>query len=119
MDIEIGAIGRFSITGGTYLYIGSAKNGISARLARHIRLATLKTGKIHWHIDYLLARPEIFLTDAVPLPGRNECDISQILASRPDFSVPVANFGTSDCRKKCPAHLYKMSDPSADIFEIL
>lgn len=52
--IEAGRLGRFRLEAGTYVYVGSAKRALQARVARHCRLATTKQGKRHWHIDGLL-----------------------------------------------------------------
>ena len=52
--LTIGALGKNELGPGRYLYVGSARRGIGARVARHRRLADTKIGKAHWHIDALL-----------------------------------------------------------------
>jgi Uri superfamily endonuclease len=54
-EIDVGSLGSILFPRGSYLYIGSAINGIEGRVTRHLR----KTKKIHWHIDYLLKKAEI------------------------------------------------------------
>jgi len=46
----VGKLGILNFSEGGYIYIGSALNGLSNRLARHLR----KKKKLYWHIDYLL-----------------------------------------------------------------
>lgn len=94
--IEIGQLGLFSFPEGIYVYTGSARSGLRARLLRHV--STDKTN--HWHIDYLLENSEIgriYVTD------RRECEIGQALLDCESSSVVVETFGSSDCR--CRSHL--------------
>ena len=108
IDLRIGALGEFRLPAGYYLYVGSARRNLVARLARHRKLAQTKQGKVHWHIDYLLTRPEISLNLAEPFTGAKECPLSWALSKRHDISVPIAGFGASDCKAGCPAHLYRV-----------
>ena len=114
----IGALGRYSFNPGNYAYIGSAKRGIASRIARHIRLASEKSGKTHWHIDYLLIRPEVLLSAALPYPGQAECELARFIADHPASSTPVPRFGASDCRNHCPAHFFKIDESGAIISEL-
>ena len=50
LEIPVGKLGNISFQKGHYVYVGSALNGLDARIKRHLR----KHKKIHWHIDYLL-----------------------------------------------------------------
>ncbi len=113
----IGKLGYLFLPKAFYAYVGSAMNGLEARLARHLR----KEKGLHWHIDYLLKEAEI--ADIIlcfgepfafchsegakrpknPVQGklRMECFLAQALAK--EFqSIP--GFGLSDC--KCQSHLY-------------
>jgi len=114
---EIGALGRYLFDSGRYIYIGSAKRGIASRLARHIRLATEKSGKTHWHIDYLLVKKEVTLLEVVPFPDEDECTITQHFAANPNVSTPVPGFGASDCKNKCPAHFFRIDESGTEISE--
>ena len=89
---------------GWHLYAGSAKGpgGMAARVGRHLR----KDKPQRWHIDALtLAADALY---ALPFPAEahemSECTIIARLLQSGAFSVPVAGFGSSDCRT-CPAHL--------------
>ena len=98
----IGKLGRITFAAGFYAYVGSALNGLEARLYRHLR----EDKKRHWHIDYLL-HSETSITEIIVSPGveKTECLLSQALASR---LTHVPGFGCSDCR--CDSHLYFCPD---------
>lgn len=96
-NILIGKLGYLFFPKAFYAYVGSAMNGLEARLARHLR----KEKKLHWHIDYLLKEAEIADIILCFAQQRTECFLAQTLAK--EFqSIP--GFGSSDC--KCKSHLY-------------
>ena len=97
--IEIGALGTFQFPRGYYLYIGSALNGLAARIARHLRPRKKK----FWHIDYFLARATVieFWTHAGDEDF--ECLWAQGALGLPKTGVIAPRFGASDCR--CATHL--------------
>ena len=95
--LRIGRLGTFDFGTGVYLYVGSALGGLRARIARHMR-----GGRMHWHIDYLMAHadlPEVWVFES---PKRLECRISETLSRR--LPRPIRGFGASDCR--CSSHLF-------------
>lgn len=96
VTVAVGRLGVFVFAAGRYLYTGSAKRNLEARLARH--LAAAKT--LHWHIDYLLAAPGVRIV-GVRRSRRPECLLNQ--AGR--GGIPVPGFGASDCRAGCGSHL--------------
>jgi sugar fermentation stimulation protein A len=104
--ISVGSLGMVSLPDGLYAYVGSARRGISGRIARHRRLAELKAGRPHWHIDYLLANPFTQLAGEVPFPYAVECAVSRRIALIRGVRTPVPGFGSTDCRSGCRAHLY-------------
>ena len=112
LKLTVGSLKSIFLPPGRYAYIGSARAGIAARILRHKRLAEEKTGKIHWHIDYLLAHPQIQWAGETALAGENECDVSQRFASRKGVTAPVPKFGSTDCRRRCEAHLYRLGSVS-------
>jgi Uri superfamily endonuclease len=107
--LRVGALGEVRMPSGVYVYVGSARRSLAARVERHRRLAELKEGKIHWHIDYLLVRREVKLLSIESFPRKDECDLSGKLARRMGTTVPMRGFGSSDCRAGCAAHLYLCS----------
>jgi Uri superfamily endonuclease len=104
--LAVGSLGMVSIPSGHYAYVGSARQGVAARVARHRRLAELKSGKIHWHIDYLLTNPHVRWDGEIVGDDAVECTISRRIASIPGVRALIPGFGASDCRAGCAAHLY-------------
>ena len=96
-DIFTGRLGYVSFPQASYAYVGSAMNGLRARLVRHLR----EEKKLHWHIDYFLRETEIEEIILCQAEERVECSLAQALA-REFQSIP--GFGSSDC--KCQSHLY-------------
>ena len=111
--IRIGALGSHRLERGMYVYIGSARNGIGARVERHRRCARLKKGPLRWHIDYLLIHRQVSCVDTFAFPGIDECAVSRIVAGLRGARVPVGRFGSSDCAGGCRAHLYLL--PGGDL----
>ncbi len=94
--LSIGRLGRFRFPAGHYVYTGSARRNLVARVRRH--LAREKT--LRWHIDYLLAARHAHVRD-VSLSREAECRLNQRLPGE----IPVPGFGASDCRAGCRSHL--------------
>lgn len=99
--IRIGRLGTLNFRPGFYAYVGSALNGLEARVARH--LGSRK--RLFWHIDYLLEEAEIEEVFRIESGERLECAISKALSERMES---VAGFGSSDCR--CRSHLFYSGD---------
>ena len=93
----MGKLGNVSFPRATYAYVGSAMNGLRARLARHLR----REKKLHWHIDYLLKEAKVKEIIICQGEEKVECSLAQALAG--EFQS-VLGFGSSDC--KCRSHLY-------------
>ncbi|HAA83930.1 MULTISPECIES: DNA/RNA nuclease SfsA [Thermodesulfobacterium] len=91
----------FFIKPGFYIYVGSAMQGLAARIKRHLR----KNKKFHWHIDYLLT----YAHSIVPIPIRSsekiECALASDVGKLSEGFVP--GFGATDC--KCFSHLFYFS----------
>jgi len=96
LDIEVGRLGVCRFPAGVYVYTGSAKRNLEARIARHCR----KDKTLRWHIDYLLAEDGVELV-CVGRSTRTECGLNRGTGG----SVIVPGFGASDCRKACGSHL--------------
>ncbi len=99
ITIQIGRLGKFTFPAGSYVYSGSAKKRLEARINRHLR----KDKKTRWHIDYILNHPlvRIVRVERSELP---ECTLSQQTAGQ----IIVPGFGSSDCRAGCGSHLKKL-----------
>ena len=94
--VRVGRLGAFVFPAGRYVYTGSAKRALEARVARHLA----RTKRLHWHIDYLLAAPGVTV-ESVRRSRRSECAVNQAAGG----SVPAPGFGASDCRARCGSHL--------------
>ena len=96
--IHIGALGPIHFSPGIYVYVGSAKRELNARIARHLR----KEKKLHWHIDYLLATSGVKIVEVKKYFNKKECELSKEIEAKADSSVK--HFGCSDCH--CESHLF-------------
>ncbi len=92
----IGRLGTFDFPAGRYVYTGSAKRGLEARISRHLRARK----KRRWHVDYLLSAPGVTVATVIR-SRRNECRLNRASPG----SIPVPGFGASDCQAGCGAHL--------------
>lgn len=103
---SIGKLGNLPFPAGFYAYVGSALNGLNARISRHLR----PEKSLHWHIDYFLQYARIINVVYKELPKkrnitklslREECIIATSLESSPKY---IKGFGCNDCR--CHSHLF-------------
>ena len=94
--LRVGRLGTFDFPAGRYVYTGSARRGIEARIRRHLARAK----RLHWHIDYLLADAAARVL-RVELSTRAECRVNQSSGGR----IVVPGFGASDCAAGCGSHL--------------
>jgi len=99
--VEVGALGLQTFPRGFYVYTGSARRGLSQRMARHLR----RRKRFHWHVDFLRdcsARVQAFPIRA----SSGECELAAAVAGI--GGELVAGFGASDCR--CPGHLVRFPE---------
>lgn len=97
------AVGRFGVCrfpAGRYIYTGSAKRHLEARIARHLRADK----KLHWHIDYLLTAPGVAIIE-VRRSAETECSLNRTTAGQ----IVVPGFGATDCRAQCGSHLKRLA----------
>lgn len=104
--IKVGRLGSFVFPAGYYVYTGSAKRGLEARIARHLR----RDKKLRWHIDYLLQFATV--VEVNRYPNEVECELNKIL-SRQGGKVIVERFGSSDCM--CETHLLYIGGSQVNI----
>lgn len=100
--VQIGALGEHRFESGWYLYVGSARRALTARVSRHLS----RFKKVRWHIDYLTTHPGVCSVGAWVLAGtrRTECGLNRAVGK--GLKAPIPGFGASDCLQKCPAHLW-------------
>ncbi|MBI4456583.1 MAG: GIY-YIG nuclease family protein [Acidobacteria bacterium] len=101
--LNVGRLGTFFFPAGAYVYTGSGKRNIEARLRRHF--SATKTTR--WHIDYLLRHPRARILRARTF-SEEECELNRETAGR----IVVNGFGSSDCRGKCGSHLKYLGPPN-------
>ncbi len=94
--IAIGKFGQYNFPAGEYIYTGSARQHIDARIARHLRAE--KT--LRWHIDYLLNVPEASVIKVAQF-AEPECEVNQ----RTPGMLLINRFGATDCIHGCGSHL--------------
>lgn len=97
--IDVGRLGTYSFKKGKYIYTGSAKRGLNARVDRHKR----NDKNLHWHIDYLLEAKSARITsvNTFEFEEGGECALNQPI----EGEHIVSGFGSSDCRNGCKSHL--------------
>lgn len=98
LRLAVGRLGRFDFPAGIYLYTGSARRNLEARIARHLR----REKTLRWHIDYLLVAPGVRVLDVAR--SRRECRWNRAQPGE----MPVPGFGASDCRSGCGSHLKRV-----------
>jgi len=105
LTVDVGALGRLSFDPGRYIYVGSAMNGLEARVRRHLNTSHGTPKAVHWHIDYLLREPEVRVEAVYTCASleRMECAIADAVSRK---GQPFRGFGCSDCR--CKSHLFKV-----------
>ena len=95
--INFGRDHNYYFQEGSYMYVGSALNGLDARIRRHLS----QDKKMHWHIDYLLRHTKIQRIYIKKTTKNEECLYAQKFAQ--EFTV-IPGFGASDCN--CISHLF-------------
>ena len=103
--LGIGRLGAFDFPAGRYVYTGSARRNLEARVARHLGPAK----RPHWHIDYLLCCAGVEVL-RVRRFRRAECAVNRGTRGM----IPVPGFGASDCRAGCNAHLKYLGSHQED-----
>ena len=95
-ETRVGNLGLFSFPRGFYIYTGSARRNLEARIQRHL----LKFKKLHWHIDYLLKDLNANIVQ-IERSMERECKLDKNVHGK----IIVPGFGSSDCVEKCESHL--------------
>ena len=106
--IVVGALGPIRFEAGDYLYAGSAKSGLSSRIARHLRVEK----RLRWHIDYLLQRAAVRDVHTEAWTPGAECSLAQRVLRSGLAVLGPRGFGSSDCR--CPSHLLRLRGRAGD-----
>ncbi len=102
--LEVGRLGWIDLPAGRYLYTGSARRALDARIARHLREQKPR----RWHIDWLTTAPGVRVREHLR-STTPECELNRATPG----TIPVAGFGASDCRAGCRAHLKRVPGRAA------
>lgn len=104
---HVGALGNVFFPKGSYVYVGSAQNGVGQRILRHLR----RKKPMFWHIDYLTAKSTVSIPSAIFATSTigGECIIARRLGSNSNYTRFINRFGSSDCAS-CPSHLLYFGD---------
>lgn len=98
ITITVGKFGTYTFTAGNYTYTGSAKKNFEARVSRHLS----KEKRLKWHIDYLLAHPDVKIINVI------RSTVPECVLNKQTVGTPVVyGFGSSDCKDHCGSHLLK------------
>lgn len=103
-EIAVGGLGPILFRRGLYAYIGSARGGLEARVARHFR----KDKRVRWHIDYLTLAASAIHVILIPAKDSPECFLGRRLQEL-GYEM-VKGFGAGDC--SCPSHLAYLGETS-------
>jgi sugar fermentation stimulation protein A len=101
-DIKTGSLGLVHYPKGYYVYVGSARKNLAARLARHQR----KRKNFHWHIDYLRQEGNVEALVPVRTADDLEEEMAEAVSRIADFEIK--GFGATD--KPSDSHLFGFSD---------
>jgi len=104
VTVRVGALGPASFPTERYAYVGSARRGLAARLARHTRRRKPR----RWHLDYLSRVAVPVGAIAWSWRCRRECRLAEALAATGLGHQAIPRFGASDCG--CAGHLFVLSE---------
>jgi Uri superfamily endonuclease len=109
--LTIGALGRFSFPAGWYVYTGTSRRNLHARLERHFAARKKK----RWHIDFLTSAAMLTPVGAVMFAGETaeegECTLNRRVGALLGLVQFTPGFGASDCQNGCGAHLWYTARP--------
>jgi len=108
INLRVGALGVRKFPAGKYIYVGSALNGLEARIGRHLRTDSQGVrSRPHWHIDYLLLSKDTRIEEVwvKECEEKEECWVAEEVSRHGD---PIKGFGCSDCN--CVSHLFRVED---------
>ena len=105
--VVAGKLGHRRLAAGWYVYVGSAKRNLAARLTRHLR----HEKRMRWHIDYLRAAARVEEIWIWPWTEGRECRTSARIQALSGAGMPWRGFGSSDCG--CASHLTVFAEKPA------
>jgi len=100
-SVQVGRRGEHFLPAGPYLYVGSARRGLSKRIARH----EARRKQTHWHVDAVTLRAGRIRSWVWPHRPGLECRLARAVVGRGLGQVWVGGCGSSDC--SCASHLFR------------
>ncbi len=105
--LKVGKLGIQRFPAGYYTYTGSALGTGSSSLKQRVKRHLQKRKQKFWHIDFLLAHENAFVTALIATQAEKkaECNINYSVKKELRAKIPVVGFGASDCKQNCKSHL--------------
>ena len=100
--VAVGKMGELEFPKGFFIYVGSARQHLEARLNRHRR----RRKNHHCHIDYLRNQTRFVQDFPIRTADDLECEVAKSLSTLCEWSI--SGFGCSDCA--CDSHLFAFND---------
>ena len=101
--VRVGRLGEHLLEAGRYLYIGSARRGLTRRIARH----EARRKPVHWHVDAITLRAARIRSWVWPHAPGLECRLAEAVGALGLGRVWVRGCGSSDCR--CASHFFRLT----------
>jgi len=100
-QVVTGKLGPIFISGGYWIYVGSAfgQGGLRARLTHHLK----PSHRPHWHIDYIKSAMRLVEIWTTTDTAKREHDWAMVFSTLNGASRPIPGFGATDCM--CRSHL--------------
>jgi sugar fermentation stimulation protein A len=100
--LPVGKLGQLTFIPGVYVYCGRHLIALGNRINRHLK----REKKTRWHIDYLTVNSHFNISGVIIFPDRvDECSLNQTFLQFNRAQIQHPDFGSSDCRFQCGAHL--------------
>ena len=112
VTVRVGALGELPFPAGRYAYVGSARRGLRARLARHAR----REKPLRWHVDYLRMAAEPAAALVWSWRRGRECWLARSIVRLGLGRIAAPRFGSSDCG--CAGHLLVLTSVETGIMAI-
>lgn len=109
-SMKVGSLGQVRFGKGSYVNIGTMKQGLVRRVARHL---TREKNEGVWHVDRLTTSPATRVLGAVMVPWIpwTEHTLSSAVGARLGLSTPIPRFSSIDCKAGCASHLWFSPKP--------
>ncbi len=103
---DVGALGELKLPAGHYVYVGSGRRNLKARVDRHLR----RRRRTHRHIDHLTRDADTIRALPIYTDRDIECELARRMREVAESTggAVIQGFGSSDCG--CPGHLVHLPE---------